>query len=89
MELSMDKVISTRLNESIVYQIDALANQLNTSKKNIIEQAVSELADRVNLQRGIDVFNETCGAWKRDESPNSIRKEIKKQFQDSIERHHK
>ena len=65
----MDKVLSARVDESIIQQIGLLARELNTSKKAIIEAAIKLYSEQTGLEEKIDVFENTCGAWKRSESP--------------------
>jgi predicted transcriptional regulator len=40
----MDKIISARVDESVVRQIGLLAKQLETTKKQIIERAITFFA---------------------------------------------
>ena len=64
----MDKVLSSRVDESVIRRIGMLAQQLDTSKKKIIETAVMKYAEQIALEQNVDVLEQTFGAWKRDES---------------------
>ncbi|MEI6633219.1 MAG: ribbon-helix-helix protein, CopG family [Chlamydiota bacterium] len=65
----MDKVISARVDESVVERITGLARQLRTSKKSVIEQAITAFAARMEAEGHGDIFKLTSGAWRRSESP--------------------
>ena len=43
----MDKIISTRLDESVVYLIAKMVHKLHVSKKSFLENAVREFASHV------------------------------------------
>ncbi|MCX7016847.1 MAG: ribbon-helix-helix protein, CopG family [Candidatus Sumerlaeota bacterium] len=85
----MDKVLSARLDESVVNRIGSLAQRLHTSKKKIIETAITEYAARVDEDNEMDVFRKSWGAWHRKESAAQIVEQIRKEFEDSMMRHHR
>ena len=84
----MDKVISARLNESIVCLIDRLAHKLHISKKKLLEDAVTEYATRLKEDESVDIFAETSGSWQRKTTPAALRTEIRKKFDKTIKRHY-
>lgn len=81
--------MSTRVDESVSFLLDHLAKKLNTSKKNIVESAIRMYSENVNTQKEINIFKDTCGAWKRDEAPTTAIKNIKKNFNSSYSRRYK
>jgi hypothetical protein len=83
----MDKILSARIEESVVSRINSLARRLHTSKKKVIENAIEVYASKIDKEQGIDVFRETCGAWPREESPAQTVDMARKAFRNSIERH--
>ena len=85
----MDKIVSARIDESTAYLLDTLSNKLQVSKKKILEEAIRSFAQKVQQEQRTDIFSETCGAWKRGETSDYTVKMIRKQFQDSMERHQK
>ena len=85
----MDRVLSARLDEAIVHRISTLARHLHTSKKRVIEDAVLLYAGTVDERAKIDVFEETCGAWKRKESATELVRQARRQFDASMTRHHR
>ena len=82
----MDKIFSTRIDESVAYRIEELAKRLKIPKKRVIEEAVLAFAERNEPENGSDVFEETCGAWKRRESPAKTIEKARKAFRESMER---
>ena len=83
----MDKILSTRVDESVIQRIGVLARQLGTTKKAVVEGAIRLYAATVDEQENCDVFKRTSGAWKRDESGGQIILEARRIFQESMGRH--
>ncbi len=84
----MDKIVSTRLDESVVYLINEIAHKLHMSKKRLLENAVREFVSHVDKTDSVDVFRETCGLWRRKESSQDITKKIRGAFEKSVKRYH-
>ncbi len=84
----MDKIMSTRVDESVVFMIDCLSRTLHTSKKNVIENAVRLYSEEVCGENAPDAFAETCGAWQRDEPVGATIKRARETFNSSLARHH-
>jgi predicted transcriptional regulator len=82
----MDKIVSTRVDEAVARQIDALAGQLGKTKKAIIEDAIRHYGEKVEVDQETDVFETTGGAWKRDESPGETVRKIRKETRGSYQR---
>lgn len=80
----MDRIFSTRMNESVIALISSLARTHRKSKKRIVEEALQEYAE--SHSEGNSVFAETSGAWIRDESPASIHQEIRDEFERAMRR---
>lgn len=85
----MDKIFSSRIDESIVHRIDIIAKQLNTSKKSVIEKAISLYAQKIKKENDFDVMEQTLGAWRRKEAPGKTVEKTKKIFRDSMRRYQK
>jgi hypothetical protein len=85
----MNKIFSTRIDESIIQLINILARKLKTSKKNVVETAIQSYAKEIGVKENIDVFELTCGTWKRSDSPDKLRRHMRKAFNESIRRHDK
>ena len=83
----MDKIFSARLDESIVRRISRLAQKLHTTKKAVIEAAILSYAEKSDLEKGADIWEETLGAWKRDESPEETVKQVRQAFRESMRRY--
>ena len=84
----MDKILSARVDESVIQQVGILARELNTSKKTIIETAIRLYSKQTGLEKKIDVFENTCGAWKRSETPQESISIARSAFNKSMGRHH-
>ncbi len=83
----MDKILSTRVDESIIQRINVLARQLGTTKRAVVEGAIRLYAATVDEQENCDVFKQTSGAWKRDESGGPDYLGARRIFQESMGRH--
>ncbi len=83
----MDKILSARVDESVVNHIGLLARRLRTSKKKIIESAIERYASQIEKEQDFDVFEHTCGAWHRKDSAANTVIKVRKAFRDSIKRH--
>jgi len=84
----MDKILSARVDESIIKQVGLLASELNTTKKAIIEAAIKHYSEQKGLERKINIFDKTCGVWKREETPQESISKARSSFNKSMERHH-
>ncbi len=84
----MDKIFSTRIDESIIYLLNSLSRELHTSKKKVIEKAIESYSESIHDESRRDVFEETFGVWKRDEDPAETKEMIKKHFTGSMRRYH-
>jgi len=83
----MDRVLSARLDESVVDQLTRLARHLKVSKKHVLEKAISRFADTVEADEKVDVLERTFGAWHRKESAAQTVRHARAAFQQSMERH--
>lgn len=82
----MDKIISARIDESIAIRITTLAQQLHTSKKRVIEDAIRSYATTVEKGLDSDVFEQTSGAWARKESGDQLVRKAREAFRRSMRR---
>jgi hypothetical protein len=83
----MDKIISTRMDEASIRCIDILAKKLGSSKKAILENAIKCFAEKMASQKDIDIFTQTSGCWKRNESPAETVQSAKAAMRKSFERY--
>ena len=82
----MDKIFSARIDESVTNHISSLARRLHTSKKKIIESAIERYATQVDKEQDFDVFEHTCGAWRRKGSPGETVVKVRRAFRESMKR---
>ena len=85
--LHMDRVFSTRLDESLVDELERLSRHLGVSKKRIIEEAIRQKAAEVRPDSSVNVWLETSGAWKRSESARTTIRRVRRAFETSMKRH--
>ena len=85
----MDKILSARVDEMILNKISFLAQKLHLSKKKVIEGAVQMYAQRMESAGDMNIFEQTSGAWKRNESIDQTVGHAKTAFRKSMERRQK
>ena len=83
----MDRIVSARIDEAIALRIGHLAHRLGTSKKRVIEEAITRYAATVDKGADGDVFRQTSGAWAREESAADVAKQARTAFRNSLRRH--
>jgi len=87
MEVSMDKIMSTRIDEAVIRHIGMLAKRLGTSKKAVLENAVRHYVEKIEAEQGFDVLTHTFGSWQRDKSAAETVRTIKETMRKSQERY--
>ena len=83
----MDKILSARIDETILHKISLLAKKLHVSKKRVIEGAVEMYAQKMESKEDVSVFEQTSGTWKRNESMAQTVTYAKSAFKKSMGRH--
>jgi len=83
----VDKVLSTRVDPAIVDELNRMSKRLGLSKKQLIEEAIRLRAARARKRAPGDIWAETCGAWRRRESPRTTIRNARRAFQASATRH--
>lgn len=81
----MDKVLSARVDEAVIDQLDRACKRLGTTKKRFLEDAIRQRAATIDPPTE-DVWSETSGAWARRESPGSTIRATRKAFEESMAR---
>jgi hypothetical protein len=84
----MDKVFSTRLDETVVNELSRVSKRLGITKKQFLEEAIRQQVSRMAEGEILDVWTETCGVWKRRESPHTTIRKARRAFEASVARHH-
>lgn len=75
----MDKVLSARLDEKVIEELDFAVKKLHMTKKQFLEEAIRLRAKETRIEETLRVIDESFGAWKRedetiDETLANIRK---------------
>lgn len=85
----MDKILSARVDESVIRLIGILAQRQRTTKKAVIESAISAYAKTAEKGSGIDLLEQGFGAWRRRETAEETVEKARKAFRTSMQRRHK
>jgi len=85
----MDRVMSTRMDESFVPLVDTLVKELHLSKKKVFEMAIQNLWDDLHSgSKKNDIFSQTFGAMaSRAETIDQQIENQKAVFRKGFERH--
>ena len=75
----MDKVLSTRLDEKVIAELERATKNLGMTKKQFLEEAIALRATETSIAERLRVVQETFGAWKRDdETPDETLANIRR-----------
>ncbi len=83
----MDKIFSTRIDDAIIRLLDELANRFRKTKKEIIEEAIEQYAEK-KKDIGFNILKETSGCWQGDEPIEETVKKARKQINEPFSRYH-
>ena len=83
----MDRVLSTRVDASVVDRLTYLSRHLRVSKKKVLESAISRFADAIEAEENVDILDRTFGAWHREESAADTVSKTHAAFRHSMERY--
>ena len=84
----MERIMSTRIDESVIVLIDRIAREQKMSKKKIIEAAIENFWQKIHGKKEIDIFQESFGSWERDEPAADTVRRSRQAFNQSMKRHH-
>jgi hypothetical protein len=84
----MERIMSTRIDDSVVSLIDRIAREKKLTKKRIIEEAVRNFWQKIKGEKELDIFQHSFGAWKRDEPVEETVQKSRMAFNQSMQRHH-
>lgn len=75
----MDKVLSARLDERVIEELDFATKKLRMTKKQFLEEAIHLRAKETCIEETLRIIDASFGAWKRedetiDETLANIRK---------------
>ena len=83
----MDKVLSVRVDESAIDELDRAARRLGLSKKRLVEEAIRLRVREAKQDDATDVWAETSGAWQRREPASQTVRKARRAFTAAIERY--
>lgn len=64
----MDKVLSTRLDERVITELERASKKLGMTKKQFLEEAISLRAKEASIQQRLLLVRQSQGAWDREET---------------------
>ncbi len=85
----MDKILSARLDEAVIAEMDRTVKRLGVTKKAFLESAIRARVAEIERATGADVWDETFGAWARDEPVAATRDRARATFERSYRRRHR
>ena len=89
----MDKVFSARLDVEVVDELERACRLLRVTKKDFLEEAIQGRVRQVAPEAApggpSNIWERTCGAWKRKEAPLTTIARIRKTMEDDFHRHHR
>ena len=84
----MDKVISARLDEEAIAQMELVTRRLRITKKQFLEDAIRDHARHLAENDQFDVWSHSFGAWRRGrERPATTVAKAREKCRKSFERH--
>lgn len=85
----MNRVLSVRLDEAAIEDARRVSKRLGLTMKEFLESAIRLRAREIEQTVGTDVWQETCGAWARDETVTDAGSRSRKALEASFSRHHR
>jgi hypothetical protein len=85
----MQKIFSTRLEESTIDELTRVTRRLGVSKRQFLEEAIHARAKALGGTSAEDVWTETLGAWQRTESAGATVRRARESFERGFARHHR
>ena len=83
----MDRILSARISDAVYRKIGALSRKMHTSKKSVIEQAITRFERQTEQDNKTTVFDQTCGTWKREEPAEDTVNRIRMKFRNAMNRY--
>jgi hypothetical protein len=83
----MDRVLSARIDEAVLDELERTSRRLRMTKKQFLEEAIRLRAANAPGAAREDVWEATCGAWQRRESPAATVRRARRAFESAIQRH--
>ena len=83
----MTRVLSTRLDEKALDELERARRRLGITKKRFLEEAIHERAAQALADEEGDVWAETRGAWRRSEPADTTVRRSRRAFQRGLDRH--
>jgi len=82
----MERIFSTRMDDSVYHKITDLSRRMHTSKKSVVAQAIECLCESVDGSGVAGILERTCGAWHRSEPAGATVEKARAALRRSMER---
>jgi predicted transcriptional regulator len=85
----MSKVLSTRLDEDVIAELESATRRLGMTRKRFLEEAIRLRAVARSPEDADEFFralHAAYGAWKRDETPDETIQSLRQPWEDSYAR---
>ncbi|MCI0419906.1 MAG: hypothetical protein L0387_14800 [Acidobacteria bacterium] len=82
----MDKIMSARLEEAALLEMERITRKLGISKKRFLEEAIHRHAQTLTKGGRTNDWTVGFGAWKRNETAAQTTKAVRGAFNQSLER---
>jgi hypothetical protein len=83
----MEKVLSTRLPEEVIEELEQASRKLGITKKQFLQEAIRMRAAEISRERAHEIIESSFGAWQRDEPPEETIRQIKESFRKNWRRY--
>jgi hypothetical protein len=84
----MQKIFSTRLEETVIHEMENATRRFGITKKRFLEDAIHRHATELNEKSEVDVWSKSFGAWKRRGKTAETIKGPRHAFRKSLVRYH-
>ena len=85
----MQRMISTRLDETLIDALDRASRKLRIPKRQFVEEAIRARVQEVAGRDGTDPWQDTLGAWTRREGAAATVRTSRRAFRQAFARHHR
>ncbi len=74
---------------AVVDEMDRTVRRLGVTKKQFLEEAIKLRVSQADAEGQADVWDETLGAWVREEPPEATVERARRRFRESFQRRHR
>lgn len=83
----VDRVLSTRLPEDVIRELEDASRRLGITKKQFLSEAIRLRATDTSRQRAREILARAAGSWQREEPPEDTVRKARDPFREAWRRH--